>query len=170
MALKPQDIVVLLKIAGLREAWTIQQLADGLDLSPSAVHRSLGRLQDAGLVDRRRRINSAQAIEFLEHAVRYLVPPKFEGEARGIPTAHAAAPLVDQLAPSNGPPPVWPHPRGDTRGIALLPIHESAPEAALRDKGLGERLALVDALRTGDARLRGLAARALGKSLMARPG
>ena len=54
-------------------------------------------------------------------------------------------------------PPIWPHPLGDTRGLMLEPLHQIVPEAALRDSDLWERLALVDALRAGDARARGLA-------------
>jgi hypothetical protein len=47
----------------------------------------------------------------------------------------------------------------------LLPIHPSVPEAALRDERLAESLALVDAMRIGDARLRGLAAEVLKERL-----
>lgn len=164
--LKPQDIVVLLKISGLNPGWTIQGVADDLDFGLSAVHRSLSRLHSTGLLDRDRRVNAAQAQEFLEHGLRYVMPPKFSGEARGIPTAGAAQPLRDRLAPSNAPPPVWAHPLGQDRGIALEPIHPGVPEAALRDPLLGERLALVDAMRIGDARLRGLAAEELRNRLM----
>jgi len=44
-------------------------------------------------------------------------------------------------------------------------LHEAVPEAARRDPQLGERLALVDALRLGDARTRGVAAELLSKRL-----
>jgi hypothetical protein len=37
-------------------------------------------------------------------------------------------------------------------------LHEAHPEAWRRDPNLGERLALVDALRLGDARIRHVAA------------
>jgi len=166
MALKPQDIVLLLKIAGLPEGWTIRELSEGLDMSLSAVHRSIARLQAAGLLDVQRRVNAAQAFEFLEHAIRYVLPPRFEGESRGIPTAGAASPLREWLAPSDSLAPVWPHPLGETRGLALLPIHPSVPEAALRDAQLAQSLALVDAMRIGDARLRGLAGEALKERLL----
>lgn len=75
----------------------------------------------------------------------------------GIPTAHAAPPLLAQIAPSPEPPPVWPAFEGSTRGIALIPIYPSAPAAALRDAALYENLALFDALRAGNARERALA-------------
>lgn len=169
MSVKPQDIVVLLKIARVPDGWTMQQLSDELDISLSAIHRSISRLQEAGFLDRRRRVNAAQTMEFLEHAVRYVLPPKFEGESRGIPTAGAAPPLRDLLAPSDALPPVWPHPFGEMRGVALAPIHPLVPEAARRDPQLAESLALVDALRTGDARLRGLAVEELRSRLTQAP-
>jgi hypothetical protein len=51
------------------------------------------------------------------------------------------------------------------RGLALRPLHEAVPEAARRDPQLGERLTLVDALRIGDARTRGVAAELLSERL-----
>ena len=58
---------------------------------------------------------------------------------------------------------VWPHPDGDTRGLSIKPIFRSAPDAARRDPRLFAWLALADALRTGDARVRTLAAAEVGK-------
>jgi hypothetical protein len=48
---------------------------------------------------------------------------------------------------------VWPDPLGSVRGIGLEPLHPAVPEVARRDPELGERLALVDAMRLGDVRL-----------------
>jgi hypothetical protein len=166
VSIKSQDIVVLVKIAGFGEAWTIRELSEALDMSLSAVHRSIERLESAGLLDHQRRVNAAQAMEFLQHGIQYVLPPKFQGESRGIPTAGASAVLRNRLAPSDSLPLVWPHPLGRTRGIALLPIHPSVPEVALRDESLAESLALIDALRVGDARLRGLAAEELQDRLV----
>jgi hypothetical protein len=158
MDLKPQDVVVLLKIAAAPPGWTIQSASEDLGLSLSAVHRSLRRLEGAGLFDpHSRHVNVAPAHEFLQHGLRYVMPPRFRGETRGIPTGVGAPPLRDRLAPSNSLPPVWPHPFGTERGIALEPIHRSVPEAARRDPDLAASLALVDALRMGDARVRELA-------------
>ena len=91
--------------------------------------------------------------------------PRRGGETRGIPTAWSASPLAGELAPTSELPPVWPDPMGDVKGIALQPLHHSAPEIARRDPALAERLALVDALRLGDARVRGLAAKLLRRRL-----
>jgi hypothetical protein len=62
-------------------------------------------------------------------------------------------------------PPVWPDPQGLERGIALAPLHPAVPELARRDAELAERLALIDAIRLGDARIRKLAAKLLSRRL-----
>ena len=131
------------------------------------MHRALKRLAAAGLFDeRRRRVNASQAEEFLVHGLRYVFPAVLEGESRGVPTAWAAEPLAGRIASPPGElPPVWPDARAQGRGLALRPLHEAVPEAARRDPRLGEGLALVDALRLGDARTRGVAAELLSKRL-----
>lgn len=99
------------------------------------------------------------------HASRFLFPPEWGGEARGVPTAWAAPPLSKKLSASGKNPPVWPDPRGENFGIALKPLDPRVPGAARQDKALGELLALVDAIRIGGARERGLAAKELEKRL-----
>jgi len=160
--LKGEDVVVLLKLDGETADWTVRSLEADLAIARSVVQRSLVRLGEAGLFDApRRRVNATQAEEFLVHAVKYVFPAVLGGETRGIPTAWAAAPLAGELAPPTDLPPVWPDAQGRDRGVALEPLHHSAPEIARRDPALGQRLALVDALRLGDARVRGLAAERL---------
>ena len=158
---------MLLKLVDVPDDWTVRTLEADLTIPRAGVHRSLQRLDGAGLYDlKRRRVNGAQAEEFLVHAVKYVFPPELGGETRGIPTAWAAAPLVGVMAPETGLPPVWPDPLGRDRGLSFMPLHAAAPEIARRDPVLGERLFLVDALRGGDARIRGLAAEMLGERLM----
>ena len=84
---------------------------------------------------------------------------------RGLPTAHAAAPLRDRIGQSADPPPVWPSPDGQSRGLALYPLYPSVPSAAMRDPDLYEALALFDAIRGGNARERNLASQLLTKRL-----
>lgn len=156
--LKGQDIVILLKLVDVDHDWTIRSLAAELGLPAAGVQRSVQRLSAAGLFDQqRRRTNVSQAEEFLVHAVKYLFPPELEGETRGFPTAWAAPPLAGEMAPLGDLPPVWPHPQGAQRGIALTPLHPAVPGLAHRDPGLAERLALIDAIRMGDARVRAVA-------------
>jgi hypothetical protein len=163
--LKPQDILVLLKLAAGAPSWTFDSLARDLGLSASAVHRSLDRAEAAGLYDsKRREVRIASLTEFLTHGVQYVFPATWGGEARGLPTAWGAPPLSGQLL-SAGNPPVWPEARGKARGVALKPLHPAVPEAAQRDSRVWELLALVDAIRIGGARERSLAARELRKRL-----
>jgi hypothetical protein len=160
--LRPQDLLVLLKLAPWRGNWTFDLLAHELDLSASAVHRSLDRAAAAGLYKPTGREVDRRALEeFLVHGLRYVFPAQWGGEARGIPTAWAAPPLADELSQSGNNPPVWPDPHGTVRGIALEPIDPRVPNVARRDEALGELLALIDAVRIGGARERALAAEKL---------
>lgn len=163
--LRGQDIVVLVRLLGVQPPVTIQQIADSLGMDVASVHRSLKRLEEVRLVLPDRRAATPQAAEFLSHGLRYVFPARFKGESRGIETAWAAAPLKDLFTSSDSPPPVWPHPDGRVRGIALEPLHPSVPGAASLDAELHERLALVDALRLGDARVRREARKALFSGL-----
>jgi DNA-binding transcriptional MocR family regulator len=165
--LKGEDIIVLLKLSLADEDWTVRSLAEETGIPRSGVHRALKRLAAAGLFDeRRRRVSIGNAEEFLLHAVRYLLPPERDGESRGVPTAWAAEPLASRISSSPDElPPVWPDARGRVRGLSLRPLHAAAPEAARRDPAMGELLALVDALRIGDARVRGVAARLISARL-----
>lgn len=166
--LKPQDILVLLKLATGHPSWTFDSLAHELGLSASAIHRSLQRAEAANLYDgRRRKIKASQLLEFLSHGLQYVYPAEWSGEARGRPTAWGAPPLAGKLVPSSSPP-VWPDANGKARGIALKPLHPSVPGAAGEDERLWELLALVDAIRIGNARERNLAVRELKKRLNGR--
>ena len=94
-------------------------------------------------------------LEFLIHGVKYAYPAERTGQTRGVPTIGSAR----VLRPDFGEPKqavVWPHPRGDTRGEGLLPLHRCVPEVAVDDQDgrFHATFALVDALRTGSARER----------------
>ena len=64
VVLNGQDVVVLLKLAGHGEDWTVRSLEADLGVSRAGVHRSLQRLSAAGLYDlQRRRVNISRAEE-----------------------------------------------------------------------------------------------------------
>jgi hypothetical protein len=160
--LKPQDAVVLLKLAGAKEAWTYASLAKSLGMSTSEVHAAIGRATRSGLYSASSRAPNRKALaEFLVHGLRYVFPAERGAMTRGMPTAHAAAPLNAEIAASGDPPPVWPDAEGTVRGEGIEPLYPSVPLAARSDPALYELLALVDAIRGGRARERNLAARAL---------
>jgi hypothetical protein len=158
--IRGQDILVLLRLWGADSPdWSLASVGDGLELASSAVFRALERLGRAGLYDpRAHRIRHAQGHEFMVHASRYLFPPDFDGESRGVPAAWSAPPLRDRLASGDGLPVVWAHPAGEVRGIALEPVHRNVPNIAIRDADMAELLAIFDGLRAGDARVRDVAA------------
>lgn len=164
--LKGQDIVVLLWLLGEPGSAPVREIAEGVGFDVGGTHRALRRLAEAGLyAPGRRRVPRAPAEEFLLHGLRYVFPPQRGTETRGVPTAWAAAPLDTRLATTSELPPVWPHPSGKVRGIALEPLHPIAPDAALRDHALYERLALTDALRAGNTRARAIAGELLAERL-----
>lgn len=166
--LKPQDLLVVLKLSEDHPSWTFDSVAHELNLGSSSVHRSVQRAAEAGLYDyRRRAVNYPALREFLIHGARYVFPPRWHGEARGLPTAWAAPPLVDQIVSSGSNAPVWADPEGTVRGIALEPLHPAVPDAVRRDPDLWELLALFDSIRVGAARERKLAAEELERRLSA---
>jgi hypothetical protein len=159
--LKPQDFYLLLVLAALEDqGTTYPELAAFAGLSMSEVHGALKRAEAARLLffeAKRPRILLPAFKEFLFHGAKYVFPAVRGSMVAGVPTAHAAAPLNAQIAPSADPPPVWPSIEGSVRGMALIPLYPSAPAAALRSPALYENLALFDALRSGNVRERALA-------------
>jgi hypothetical protein len=137
VVLKPQDVVVALKLLGYAGSRpSLAQMAEDLVMSPSEVHAAVKRAQAARLLHgpelSNRPIVSALE-EFLIHGVKYAFPAEHGGPSRGIPTSYAAEPLKRLIAPGDEPIPVWPYPKGESRGIAFTPLCESLPMAALRD-------------------------------------
>jgi len=110
---------------------TYAELGEELAMSPSQVFRSVVRAEEARLLyrlpvkpapghtkDQTRFWPYRENLkEFLIHGVKYAFPVHHGGLVRGIPTAHAAPPLSQQIAKSSEPPPVWPDPEGTVRGL-----------------------------------------------------
>lgn len=170
MALKPQDLVVLLKLAAHSgERPPYGRLAAELHMSVSEVHAAVQRSLASGLAadDSDPRPVTGALHEFLVHGARYAFPARLGGPVRGMPTGFAAPALKKLLAPSNDLPPVWPDAAGGTRGLEVAPLYRSVPDAARGDEHLYTLLALVDALRIGGARERRLAAEELETRLEA---
>jgi hypothetical protein len=169
MALKPQDVYVLLKListGGRRPPYA--QLASELGMSASEVHASIRRAQSSGLLhgpmlDERPNLTAMES--FLMHGLRYVFPAERGELTRGVATSYGAPPMRALLTRTTDPTPVWPHPDGKQRGIALAPLYRSAPAAALRDKKFYEFLVIADALRDGRVRERKLAEAELHRRL-----
>ena len=162
MQLKPQDILILLKLISLESRksskdWSYNRLALALFMSPAEVHASIKRSLAARLA-----IKKDQHIipfiknleEFIIHGLKYVFIPEQGNMVRGMPTSHAAAPLKENFIANSEPPPVWPDPEGEVRGLAFTPLYPSAPKAAKNDPVLYELLVLIDAIRSGQIRER----------------
>jgi len=165
--LKPQDVVVVLKLLGCGSRRPpFAQIAGELAMSPSEVHAAVKRAKAAHLFDELFNQPNVSALEeFLIHGIKYAFPAERGGPSRGIPTGYAAAPLNRLIVSGNEPIPVWPYPEGEKRGIAFTPLYKTVPIAALRDAALYEQLALIDAIRDGRVRERRLAEQELIKCL-----
>jgi hypothetical protein len=160
--LRPQDLVLALKLVLLgQERLSYALLAEQLHLSPFEAHAAAKRLVAARLAGEDN--GSVQPlIRPLERFVRYgavhAFPAVRGGMTIGFPTAYGVPPLKDlMLFPNEIAVPVWPHPEGEVRGLALLPLYPKLPLAARDDRPLYEMLALFDALRIGQAREREIA-------------
>jgi hypothetical protein len=170
ITLKPQDIVVALKLAliGNRKR-TFAALANELAMSASDVHASTRRSEQAGIITASRgdglRVTKPALTDFLVHGVRYAFPAVFGGISRGVPTASAGPTLSRLLIASEEGPPVWPYVSGKARGPSLCPLYPKVPEAAAMDPDLYDILTLIDAIRIGGARDRELAKVELEKRL-----
>jgi len=152
--MRPQDIVILLKILTWQEKehWTFAELAHELLISPSEVTESLNRSKYARLIDYSKRQVARQSLfEFLVYGVRYVFPTEPSKIVRGIATAHSALPL-SQFIVSQTDVYVWEYEEGDIRGQAIEPLYAKIPIIVQQSPKLYELLALVDAIRVGRAR------------------
>lgn len=155
--IKPQDILVLLKIVSDQNPkWNQKPLAEALGLSQSEVSESVARSKYAGLLEPKgKEVMKMALMEFLQYGLRYAFPQRPGAMVRGIPTSHSASPLNENIQSVEEY--VWPYGKGTVRGQGIVPLYPSVPEAALKDNKLYELLALVDALRVGRAREKELA-------------
>ena len=143
-------------------------IAAELKMSASEIHSAVQRLKSSRLLhgaERNEKPNLSALEDFLIHGIKYAFPVERGGLTRGMPTSYAAEPLCQLIKAGNEPVPVWADPNGTTRGIALIPLYKSVPEAAKLDSLLYERLALIDAIRDGRAREKNLAEKELKNSL-----
>ncbi len=181
--LKPQDIVILLKILSSRlsqddyEMVSQNRLAALLCMSASEVNAGIKRLILSGLLspvisnDKTKKIvympNKKACEECLISGVKYFFPVQLGAYSRGVATSYAAPILEEHLILGDDPIPVWPYGDGDKRGLALEPLYSSVPKslAEFPDPLFYELLVLVDAVRSGRARERNIATQLLKEKL-----
>ena len=160
-SMKPQDVVVLLKIIALNnDNWQQIPLAQSLKMSQSEVSQSVARSKFAGLLDdSSKRVMRQALFDFLQYGLAVVFPAKPGAVVRGIPTAHSAAPLAKEISSVEDY--VWPFAKGNVRGHGITPLYATVPQAALNDEQLHALLALADALRVGKAREKKIAVQEL---------
>jgi len=89
MILKPQDVVVLLKLVAIgKEPWTYQRLAVALKMSQSEVHAGVRRAVAARLMSDASAVSGRPVrealLEFLLYGVKYAYPPEHGALTRGV--------------------------------------------------------------------------------------
>jgi hypothetical protein len=150
--MRPQDIVILLKILALGDAeWQLKDLSNSLYISISEVSESLERSQFANLLDyQKKKVNRQNLMDFLLFGVKYVFPLQPGILTRGIPTAHSH-PFMKQIISSQSPF-VWPYADGEIIGQAIEPFYPKQSQAVLLDDVLYKLLALTDVIRVGKQR------------------
>lgn len=152
--MRPQDVIILVKLALNDKEWTAKELGKSIGLSKSEVCDSLDRSKQAGLLDDSKRIvKRHRLVEFLQHGVGYAFPATLsEVPTKGIPTALSAKPLVGKIMSDLDF--VWFDETGDAIGWAVTPLYKTVPQAAKQDEQLHGILALIDTLRLESSRVR----------------
>ena len=152
--IKGQDIVVFAALMDAnRQKDTYAELGAHVCLSASETHAAVNRLLDAALINTEHRAFKHNAMELLVQGLRYAFPLRPGVMAKGMPTAYAA-PIAEGQFAATGVCPVWSWNGGDTYGQSVEPLYRTAPEAAAKDRGLYDWLALLDMLRGGRLRER----------------
>ncbi len=164
--LKPQDVVILLKIVAYgSEPWQQKPMAESLNMSQSEISHSLARLHYAGLLDESgKRVMRLALMDFLQFGLKYVFPQKPGSLVRGVLTAHSAPPLDKHIVSNENY--VWLSATGNAKGYSIVPLYPSVVEAIRNDEKLYQLLALADALRVGRARERELAVKELKQRIL----
>ena len=148
------------------QAFAARYTARGLEsetgVSKSEVNLSLKRSIKVGLakLDRKTNIpraNTKALTEFIVYGLKYVFPAQVSELSRGIPTSFAAPVLQGKIMSAGETIYIWPDARGSNKGQAVQPLYKTVPKAVKSDPYLYEYLALIDAIRLGNAREAGVA-------------
>jgi hypothetical protein len=192
-ALKPQDIVILLKILAKMTlpknaslaVLSQNKLAMWLCLSPSEVNAGIKRLIASGLLGELydsagNELRSTKGKIFLPiktaceecliSGVKYFFPAELGSYTRGIPTSYAASIFKQHIRIGQDPIPIWSYAQGEHKGLALEPLYSSVPRSVHEhpDPLFYDLLTLIDAIRSGRARERNIGIKLLKERLDAK--
>lgn len=164
--MRPQDVVVLLKILTHTEAeWQYRDLASALALSVSEISESLHRSHLACLIDEsKRRVFRKNLMEFIEHGLHYVFPQQPGTMVTGVPTAHSHTYFQSRFAAELNY--AWPDENGWIRGLSIVPLYKGVTKAILKDDQLYLMLAAIDIIRVGRVREMKVALDVLRKTIL----
>jgi hypothetical protein len=150
--MRPQDVVILLKIASREEDnWLAKDLAAELNISPAEVSGSLQRSAFAGLIDpSKRKVQKEALLDFICYGLKYVFPALPGPLTRGIPTAYSAPIMKSQWAEEEKL--VWPDPSANERGMMIEPLFPISSDAIKNDSKFYDLLALAEVMRVGKIR------------------
>jgi hypothetical protein len=148
--MRPQDIVVLLKIFSFGgEEWRNKDLSSSLFISQSEVSESLNRSLYAGLIGLdKKSIRKSALFGLLVHGLRYMFPVQVGTLGKGIPTSASAPILMDDFP--NETKLVWPDPTMEIEGLLIEPLYPNIIEAVKLDPILYDLMALTETFRVGN--------------------
>src|SRR5882762_1938404 len=132
--MRPQDIVVLLKIVAKGEQpWQNKDLAAELFISSSEISESLNRSGMAGLIEheKRKSVYRQSLMEFIEHGLHYVFPALPGTMVNGLYTAHSHFFMQKNFESELHY--VWPDSRGEVRGLSIEPLYKYQVQAAKQD-------------------------------------
>ena|SRR5688572_8242367 len=145
VTMRPQDIVVLLKIVVLAQTgndWLKKDLADTLNLAESDITKVCERLRFTGLIVGTR-VQSLTFYEYLIYGLKATFPPSLGPEVRGLLTGSGALP-ESNIAGSDY---VWAHAEGKTKGTSITPLYSEVVFASEKDHNLYLALSACEMLR-----------------------
>lgn len=151
--MKPQDIVILLKIITYKgEDWTNAKLANDLKISASEISGALERCRVAKLIDNvKKNVNVLAMEDFLIYGFKYVYPSQPGAIVRGVATSFSAEPIKSKISQSVDLF-VWPYKYGTDKGQSIEPLYRTVPEVCMEDSALYELLVIIDTLRMGRTR------------------
>jgi len=154
-----------------QDRYSVRNLEAMTGISKSEISASLKRSISVGLAVLGRntkspRANSRALKEFIEYGLKYVFPAEPGKIMRGIPTSFAAPIMAGKLMSAGDVINVWPDPTGKEKGQSIQPLFKSVPRAVKQDPELYKLLALVDAIRLGNARESKIAIELLEESLL----
>lgn len=175
--MKSQDIFLLLKVISLEETpggysydYTARGLATLTGVGKTEVNAAINRSIVVGLAKNKNSrglisVNRKGLYEFIHYGLKYVFPAKPAELTRGVPTAFAAPVLRKKLLSAGDLIPVWPDAEASKMGLSVSPLYHSVPFAIATDERLYAYLALIDAIRIGNAREFNVASKELRKQL-----